>query len=1342
MSHTPRTRWISQDLSGLYRQDRDAREARGRGQADGGTHDQRGDGQLFFDVVIVGSGYGGAMAAAELSGLQQDGRPVSVLVLERGKEYTPGMFPSSGQELPGHIRVHRSKSGETTGWLDGLFDLRIGVDVSALVANGLGGGSLINAAVMEIPDWKSVPRLPTALTDELDHSYMTGVKERLGAASGGIDNTIGLNSLAPQGTDKTATLQFLGGATFRQAALTVEMSDQRTDGVAQCTLCGDCMTGCNVGAKRSLDTTLLLQAWQRGARVHTGASVTTLTRRLDPGGRAGRDHWELLVVHTEESLRRRNDPLRVAAGTVILAAGTLGSPEILMRSQSRSLRFSPRLGQQFSCNGDNILAVQNTGQQVGTVASEHEPLAGRQVGPTITGVVKMPATAASPGFLIEEFAVPAALKRVFEELITTSGLLQRLTARNDEVHRNDDTGLDPMAVDPAAMQEVLLLGLVGHDDSNGQLVLPDIGRLDESRAVEGRIRIAWPDARDSRILDAAYSRAGQLIRNRMPEATILPNPMWRMLPPELDFVFRSERGPVLTVHPLGGCPIGPNVLEGVVDEFGRVFDFGPKSGPDGTHPDLRVLDGSILPASLGANPALTIAAIAQRAARQLAADQRWTDAQPTLRLPDSRGVLRGADTCTTPTPAETTVELIERLTGPVRIRQDDYWAELTLQYKPASLPALTTSMGRVLKVEGPLSTLRLYSRTAWDQQGIRFLDEPARKQLALLEAPVSGSLSLLQREPSRPWWRALRGAWAYLRNRGLRDLWSMAREWLQRKAAGEPVAPLSLGGGWDKVKRLWALASRAGEVRRFDYRLSVGTPAPGAPAQLALLLAADSEICGHKRLTYSPRGNPWRQLTELQLSRFFGIPQANLPVLTLDGRFMARHGVSLARIASQHNQVVALAELTSFGLYFLRLFLSIHAWTVRAPDLPRPRTLHLLPGAIAGLPRPRVYEIELEPPRRGIPVLVRLTRYRGKLTAPDGKARYPLVLIHGYSTSGTTFTHESIPEPMARYFWNQGHDVWLLDLRTSAGLPSAVLPWNFEDAALADIPVAIQRVLSMTGRKQVNVFAHCIGAVMLSMALLTDPQDTLQLGQIEDVEPPDGMRARRYMNDIAALGASIHKIVLSQKGPVPVYSDGNVLRAYLMRVLRSVVLPANYQFRVPDQPSLGEQLLDRLLASMPYPDDELARENPIWPWARLPWVGFRHRMDALFSHDFSLRNVARKTLASIEDLFGPPNLDTVSQAVHFARYNKITNASGRNCFVTVSRMKDRWPRGGTLSVHGDENGLADIRTLGEMDNLMRESEHGGDFEMCVAKGVGHQDCLIGVTAREAVFQPIQEFLSR
>lgn len=1298
------TRRISHDLSDLYAEER-----------------KKGKGFLHYEVVIVGSGYGGAMAAAELAGRKDSGgRDVSILVLERGKEYVPGMFPSSGQELPSHVRVHGAKSGKTIGRRDGLFDIRVGPDVCALLANGLGGGSLINAGVMEMPDWNSVPRMPESLKNDLDRATLQHLKGRLGAAVGAVDNTIALHPCAPGGTSKTIALKSLDPPGFRHAAITVEMTGNGA--LPRCELCGDCMTGCNVGAKKSLDTSLLLEAWGMGAKIRTGASVIGVTRATDPA------RWELSVVFTVESLRRRHQPLRIRAREVILAAGTLGSPEILMRSENFGLRFSPRLGQQFSCNGDNILALQGSDLRTNSVAQEFQPLDRRNVGPTITGIIDVKKEQSGPAFLIQEFGVPAALKRIFEELVTTSSLLHELGKQERQSHVKDDKGLDPLAVDAEKMDKVLVLGIIGHDESSGELELPVSPRLDENQECEGRLRIHWPGVRKSALINDAYERAGKLFPEQWKKAPVLPNPLWRLLPEDLDFVFRSERGPLLTVHPLGGCPIGPSRDEGVVDQYGRVYDFSPRKGTTDLHEGLWVLDGSVLPSSLGVNPALTIAAVAQRSAIRMAQECVWTRPgvpvpAPAKERPRSRELLQ----CTPAAPVATEIELTEKLCGPFHFRRKPYMAELTVRYAPLALASLSANMGRQLTVTtGKSSTLRLYQRADWDEKGVQFLDEPARSAHALVVVPLeSGRLSLLQREASPWWWRTIRGVVAYVVNRGLRDLWSSGREFFSRP------------GKW---KRLFALACRAGEVRTFEYTLGLGAPEKGKDTALGKLIGANRQITGVKRLTYSVHGNPWRQLTELQLTSFLGFPRRAQPMLQLDGRFMARQAIPLARIVVQENQVHALAETATFGLYFLRLLVSIHLWSFRAPDPMPGRKRDLLPGSIKGLPEPELIEIELEAPRHGIPVLVRLTRYKGKKHDTAAQSKPPLVMIHGYSASGSTFTHEAVPEPMARYFWDKGRDVWVLDLRTSAGMPSAPLPWNFEDAALADIPVAIQRILSVTGHKQVDVFAHCIGAVMLSMALLTDGTEN-QWPEIEAVDPPDGVRPRRYKDEVAALSGSIRRIVLSQKGPALVYSDGNVLRAYLIRLLRGLILPQNYQFRAPANPSLAEQALDRLLSSLPYPDDELARENPWWPCAKTPWVGFRHRMDALYSRDFSLKNIEGKTLAALEDLFGPLNLDTVSQAVHFARYNKITNGAGRNCFVTVTRMKARWPKDGTLSIHGEENGLADVRTLVEMRRLMEEAELGQAFKTLPVPGMGHQDCLIGSAAREAVFDRIEEFLS-
>ena len=1284
-------RWLSQDYGALRRR---AQEG------------------FVYDLVIVGSGYGGAMAAAALAGLRNEhGEAASICVLERGREYVPGMFASSLQELPPHVRVHRRGRDKAMGRNEALLDVRVGPHVSTIVGNGLGGTSLINAGVMTKPRWLAGAPVPEALRKDLDDdNFLREVKEALQATDSLVQVHPALRGRHLPKAEALRKVARNAGHAFRDAEITVQTAPGDPD-VPPCTLCGDCMTGCNVGAKRSLDTTLLRQAHAAGVHLYTGGTVL----KLEPHPAGG---WDLYTVYTAQPLRERHDVQRVHARKVVLAAGTLGSTEILLRSRAK-LSLSDRVGSKFSCNGDNLVAVHGTLHETHTTTEESTSLRERHVGPTITGIVDI-----AGGPLLEEFSVPAPLKRLFDETVTTTRLLHRLPKFPGRTRGQRRHELDSMAVDPDAMARTLLVGVVGHDEAQGRIVLPD------NEELTGAAGIDWSGVRNSPLMEAGHEQARKALASAAPPgADILPNPVWRPVPDKMASLVK-ERGPVLTVHPLGGCPMGRSHRDGVVDEWGQVFDANASAG--GIHAGLVVLDGSILPCSVGANPALAIAAIALRSARELAPRWGWTQpakvpdeaeearayerlvrepslAAAPLRLAPggqvrTRPEYRPPEACTPGPALATKVELMERLCGAAG-EQDRYWVELTLCYGEVDLAELTGQMRRRLELVPEASWIRIYDNREDARRRLLTLSEPERKAQAQFEAKLEGSLVI--EEPfagyAKPWYAVVAG-YAWFINRGRRELW----DWLTGQQ-DTPLDPVSFFGS----------AGRAGERRVFRYDMKVQKVTRGTP-----LLAEGTRLHGTKRLTYGLRSNPWRQLTELRMHRFpLG---GGEPVLRVDGRFLARQGVPLMRITQQENQIVALAEFASFALCWTRMLLSIHLWSFRAPDKAPARTRRLLPGEVAGLPPPEITDLEMEDCGSEIQAVVRLTRYANP-------GRPPVALIHGYSASGNTFTHEAIPEPLARYLWNQGRDVWVLDLRTSAGMPTALQPWHFEDAAFADLPLAIQHIADRTG-KPVRVFAHCIGAVMLAMALLVDPGE---LDRRFRNGPDEPATPRRYPNELAALRDNIERIVLSQKGPMLVYCDDNVLRAYFLRALRKLVFPDDYQFQVQD-PSLAGGLMDRLLATLPYPPEEFVRENPAKPWARAPWAGFRHRMDALYARDFTLAHIEDRTLNAIADLFGPLNLDTVAQAIHFARRNTITDRTGRPFVTSASVLHARWPLGGTTSIHGCDNGLVDVKTLDAMRAQMAYA--GVPWQGIPIPGYGHQDCLIGRDAARDVFPYIAAHL--
>lgn len=515
-----------------------------------------------FDVLIVGSGYGGAVCAARLAAERRRG--VRIALLERGREWIPGTFPAHLTSFNPFARrpswLGEQLSRNPLG-LYGFFDHG---DVEVVVGSGLGGTSLINCAVaLEAEDAVfNQPAWPAPLRERRElRPYYRRARRMLHARPTPEDR---VPPKLQVHLDSAAALRARGmwTAPARAVDLAVTFSPRANDqGMRQqgCVQCGDCVTGCNVGAKNSVDMNYLPLAWAHGAEMFTQVEV----EHVDRLGDLHRVHY----VHRPDSDREERGTL--TARILILSAGTLGTTEILLRSrQRRALALSDWLGRGFSANGNYLGFVdyQYSESEVytntGGVGIRSGP-PGIPVGTAIQGAIdfRQPGRPLPRRVVIEDLAHPSAHARGVS-LLMLADLNRAIT----------------------------LLGC-GHDTASGEI------RLDGSG-----IAVRWPDYERQ----ASHTEVIALMR----EYATVHGGRFKPFTPARNY----------TAHPLGGCRMGETATDGVVDHVGRVFDGAAPAQSGAVHPGLYVVDGSIVPTALGNNPLLTITALSERAAERIVRD--------------------------------------------------------------------------------------------------------------------------------------------------------------------------------------------------------------------------------------------------------------------------------------------------------------------------------------------------------------------------------------------------------------------------------------------------------------------------------------------------------------------------------------------------------------------------------------------------------------------------------------------------------------------------------------------------------------------------------------------------
>lgn len=519
-----------------------------------------------FDVVVIGSGFGGAVCAYRLA---KAGK--SVLVLERGRRWAPkaAAGATAFPRRPGDPWLWDDRCPEKChGW----FDFRVFPNMSVVQGAGVGGGSLVyaNISVNAKPDtfdagWPQEIRFDTLV----DHYNAVGTM--LGVGPVPENQWPERTKLLMEAAKKAGY-----GNKFRSLDLAVRFDktyhyglpdphnenhskkEPNAFGIEQgtCVHLGNCDIGCEVNARNTLDLNYLAGA----ERLH-GAKIRPLhiVRHVVPSSGGYEIRYDEIVTQGGGAALK---PGRVSGGLVVVAAGSLGSTELLLRSRDDGFlpNVSARLGHGWSSNGDFLTPA---------LHFLRKPPVQPTRGPTITAAIDLlDGQYHGRAIFVEDGGFPDFAREQLQQLAAEdSG-----DAREQLIIET----LRPVVSGGAFMQHVMPWFAQARDAADGQLSLKN-----------GRLFLKWNIDASRETMDAVAGihRKLAILTKGIPLTPLT----W------------TAGEDLITPHPLGGCNMGRTANDGVVGHTGEVFNY----------PGLYVADGAIVPKAIGLNPSKTIAALAE-----------------------------------------------------------------------------------------------------------------------------------------------------------------------------------------------------------------------------------------------------------------------------------------------------------------------------------------------------------------------------------------------------------------------------------------------------------------------------------------------------------------------------------------------------------------------------------------------------------------------------------------------------------------------------------------------------------------------------------------------------------
>ena len=1105
-----------------------------------------------YDVIIVGSGYGGAINASRLAraGLR-------VCLLERGDEFQPGDFPESPTE--GMREIQLDWPDRRVGSRTALFDFRVNPDVSALIGCGLGGGSLINANVAVTPDervWLD-PAWPEALRADVEGGIAEGLRR---ARTMLRPNPLPDHVATPAKLTALERSARAMGQRFMRAPIVVNFEDQVNHvGVAQpaCNSCGNCVGGCNTGAKNSLVANYLPDASNHGAEIFTRTSVRTVERK----GKGWLVRFELLEPGPVQFGAQQRF---VAADTVILSAGSLGSTEILLRSRAAGLATSDRLGERFTGNGDVLGFAYNAdipigGLGIGSARGKTGP------GPCITGIIDYRgAPRLEDTMVIEEGVIPSSLGLI---LATSLFMAARM------VGRDTDGGLRDYAQETMREMQALIpggsTGAVGNTQTFLVMAQDNCGgRID---LVDDRVRISWPQCGHQEIFDRIdqqlYEATAAL------GGTFIKNPLWA------EGVGKS----LVTVHPLGGCGMGETAETGVVDHRGRVF---AAAAGDEVHPGLYVSDGSVIPRSLGVNPFLTISALAERTAEGIARE---------------RGLV-------------VPYELPSRPRGPAR------QSRVGIQFTEAMRGHFTPDPGL-------------------DYEAGALAGERAGRKLEFTVTVASDDLEEMLRSPSH-----------------------QATLYGTVEAPALSLEPLVVSNG---VFGLLARDTNEVRTRQMTYRMP--------------MVSHDGTtyfLSGFKHIKDDQGFDLWSDTTTLFVTVHEGPDDTGRVVgrgiLKIQPRDFIKQLRTL-KVTNAGSIGRRLKAMADFGSFFAGSLYDTYGGVLArrsalAPDAA-PRTRRELLA-----PEPETHFLAAADGAK-----LHMLRYRGG-------DRGPVLLLHSLGMSGRIFAIDTMDTNLVECLVQAGYDVWVLDNRASADLPSAGERTTLDEIATQDVPAALAKVREATGATLLDVIGHGFGAMTLLMGLL---------------EGAEGVRSA------VCLGAGLHLVAQpAQRIKAGLYLPG------VLKALGQDTLSA----QAGRTKGWKGRLLDVGLRMMPVEAEE---------WCTSPVC---RRITLMYGPLYEHDQLNLATHEALHELFGDTSVSAFEHASMIVRKQQAVRADGTTCLHHLDRVA--FP---ILFVHGGDAACFLPESTARTVAALTEANGAGLYRQLVIPAYGDLDCVIGKNAARDVF---------